>query len=193
MTLKTIIKIITIMGIIFSIVFIIWLVSTGIFTSAEKMEAFVNGFGPVAWCVFLLVQTVQVVLPVIPGGISSMAGVVMFGPVVGFVLNYLGMCAGSFIAFAIGGRYGKKLLEKMFDREKIDKYDAWNAKRGRFAKLFALAIAAPGLPDDFLCYLAGTTKMRLKTFAIIIFLCRPITLIGYSVGLEFALGALFFQ
>jgi len=192
MALKTLIKIISIVGIIVSIIFIIWLVSTGIFTSKDKMEAFVTGFGPVAWCVFLIVQTVQVVLPVIPGGVSSMAGVVMFGPVVGFVLNYLGMCAGSFIAFAISRRYGKKLLEKMFDEEKIRKYEAWNEKRGRFAKLFAIAIAAPGLPDDFLCYLAGTTKMRLKTFAIIILLCRPITLIGYSVGMEFALGALFF-
>lgn len=46
----------------------------------------------------------------------------------------------------------------------IEKYDGWTQKDGKFLKLFALAIFFPVAPDDFLCYLAGTTKMTWKQF-----------------------------
>lgn len=51
----------------------------------------------------------------------------------------------------------------------IEKYLTWTEQKGRFLKLFALAIFLPVAPDDFLCYLAGTTNMTWKQFVTVIF------------------------
>ena len=49
-----------------------------------------------------------------------------------------------------------------------------------FEKFFALAIFFPVAPDDFLCYLAGVTKMSAKTYIAIIVLLKPFTILMYS-------------
>ena len=62
--------------------------------------------GPI---IFMLLQILQVVIPIIPGGISSAAGVLIFGPYLGFVYNYVGISIGSVIIFLLGRRYGKTI------------------------------------------------------------------------------------
>ena len=69
-------------------------------------------------------------------------------------------------AFGISRVMGRPVLYKMFSEKLIQKYDSWTQKDSRFLKLFALAIFFPVAPDDFLCYLAGTTKMTWKQFSL---------------------------
>jgi len=49
-----------------------------------------------------------------------------------------------------------------------------------------LAIFFPVAPDDFLCWLAGTTKMTLGRFSAIILLGKPASIALYSLGLSTA-------
>ena len=156
----------------------------GLFSSQEELQNFIAQFGAAGCVVFTLIQIVQVVVPIIPGGVTCLAGVVIFGAVWGFVYNYIGLCIGSLFAFAIAKRFGMPLLRKMFEPELIEKYEAWTGKNNRFSKLFAIAIVVPGLPDDFLCYLAGTTNMTWKVFVLIIFLGRTVTVASYSLGIS---------
>ena len=48
------------------------------------------GFGLIGGLVFVFIQIEQVVIPIIPGGISCLAGVVLFGAGMGFLYNYVG-------------------------------------------------------------------------------------------------------
>ena len=73
----------------------------------------------------------------------------------------------------------------MFDKKLIDRYIGWLDKGSKFEKLFTIAILLPVAPDDFLCYLAGITKMTLKKFTIILLICKPATILAYSMGLAF--------
>ena len=57
---------------------------SGIFSSREAMEQFLRQTGVLAPLCFLLLQTIQVVIPVVPGGVSCIIGVAMFGPLYGF-------------------------------------------------------------------------------------------------------------
>ena len=41
-------------------------------------------------------------------------------------------------------------------------------------------------PDDFLCWLAGTTDMTFRRFTAIILLGKPASIALYSLGLEIA-------
>lgn len=161
----------------------VWSYQSGIFQSVETMQQFVNRFGMIGALIFVLIQIVQVVFPIIPGGISCLAGVLLFGAVPGFFYNYIGICVGSCIAFGIARSLGRPVLYKMFPGKMIEKYLTWTELKGRFLKLFTLAIFLPVAPDDFLCYLAGTTNMTWKQFVTVIFLGKPFSIALYSLGL----------
>ncbi|MFQ9345874.1 MAG: TVP38/TMEM64 family protein [Coprococcus sp.] len=141
--------------------------------------------------VFILIQVVQVIIPILPGGVSCLGGVIFFGPWLGFLYNYIGICIGSIAVFGISKTIGRPVLYKMFSEKMIEKYDGWTQKDGKFLKLFALAIFFPVAPDDFLCYLAGTTKMTWKQFTAVIVLGKPFSIALYSLGLTTAFKMLF--
>lgn len=187
MTYKRAVNIISMLGLILTAGFMYWAWKQGILTSQENMQKFIMGFGTAAGIIFVLIQIIQVIIPVIPGGVSCVAGVIVFGAGMGFVYNYVGICIGSILVFLIAKRYGRPLMVKMFDKKLIDKYESWTEKNGRFTKLFALAIFLPVAPDDFLCYLAGTTRMKLKTFTAVILLGKPLSIAAYSMGLNLIL------
>lgn len=187
MTYKRAVNIISMLGLILTAGFMYWAWKQGILTSQENMQKFIMGFGTAAGIIFVLIQIIQVIIPVIPGGVSCVAGVIVFGAGMGFVYNYVGICIGSILVFLIAKRYGRALMVKMFDKKLIDKYESWTEKNGRFTKLFALAIFLPVAQDDFLCYLAGTTRMKLKTFTAVILLGKPLSIAAYSMGLNLIL------
>ncbi|MFK8242327.1 TVP38/TMEM64 family protein [Aerococcaceae bacterium zg-252] len=176
--------IISIFGLLVCGILAIWLYQSGMLTSVELLHQTVQQYGFAGILLFIFIQIIQVVIPIIPGGISTVAGVVIFGAFDGFWWNYIGICLGSMIAFAIAKYYGRPTLHQLFSQQTIQKYDAWVSKDSRFTWYFALAIFFPIAPDDFLCYLAGTTQMNWKTFSLIIWLGKPLSIAAYSIGLK---------
>lgn len=160
----------------------IWMWRQGAFRSVDALQAFIDGHGGSAVALFIGLQMAQVVVPFLPGGVSNVAGVLLFGPWKGFLCNFIGITLGSLIAFAMARNFGKPLLEKLFSKKLHDKYVKWTHESRRFDRLFALAIFLPGLPDDFLCFLAGTTGMSWKKFTVITLTCRPLMIFAYSLG-----------
>ena len=132
---------------------------------------------------FVLIQCVQVVIPILPGAIGCLGGVLIFGPVWGFVYNYVGISLGSILAFLLSKRYGKPFVQNMIGEKNYNKYIGWLDKGTAFDKAFAAAIFFPVAPDDLLCYIAGLTKMSLKKFALIIIFGKPGSIFLYSLGL----------
>lgn len=187
-TLKTVFNITSILGLLLIIVLAIYGWNNSFFTSLESLKSFVQKtgiWGPVA---FVILQIVQVVIPIIPGGISLLAGVFIFGPVEGFVYNYIGIAVGSVIAFLLTRRLGITFLQSVSSKKIYDKFIGWLDKKNRFDSFFAIAILLPVAPDDFLCMLAGLTKMKLEKFISIIFLCKPLSIAIYSFGLSWIAG-----
>ncbi len=164
---------------------IIWGFQQGIFTSREALERFLNSCGIWAPVLFVVFQAVQVVVPVLPGGIGCLVGVLVFGPVWGFVYNYIGICIGSAGAFYLARRYGQSFVRMITKPATYEKYCGWLEKGNRFDKWFAAAIFLPVAPDDFLCFLAGLTRMSAKKFTGIILLGKPFGILAYSIGLQF--------
>ena len=173
-------QVLSLAGLVACVILALWGWRTGVLTSQEQMQALVHSCGAVGVVLFILFQAVQVVVPVLPGGIGCLAGV---GPVWGFVYNYVGICIGSLAAFAVARNCGKPLLTMLFSEKTIAKYSRWAEERNRFARLFALAIFLPVAPDDFLCYLAGTTEMSWRQYTAIILLGKPFAIALYSLGL----------
>lgn len=177
------IQVFSVIGFAACVFLTIWGWKTGVLTSQEQMQALVTRCGTAGILLFVLFQAVQVVVPVLPGGLGCLAGVLLFGPVWGFVYNYVGICVGSLAAFAVARSCGKPLLSMLFSEKQIAKYSSWAEERNRFARLFALAIFLPVAPDDFLCYLAGTTDMSWRRYTAIILLGKPFAIALYSLSL----------
>ena len=173
----------TALGLAGAAAFMVYGWRSGIFSSREAMEAFLEPFGPGAPVMFILIQIIQVVIPILPGGISCLGGVVLFGPVWGFIYNYAGICVGSLLAFLLARQYGRPLVESMVSRSACEKYGRWLDNGKKFDRFFAAAIFFPVAPDDLLCYLAGLTKMSVKKFTAIIVLGKPASIALYSMGL----------
>lgn len=177
---KSLFKIITILATILIIVFIIYGMKLGIFRDKNILINYIKKFGLFGPIFFIFIQIVQVVFPVIPGGASCLAGVLAFGPIAGFIYNYLGLAIGSSIAYYLSKKYGLKLVRKLFNKETVDKYLGY-IRVQKFDNIFFWGILLPGLPDDLLCYVAGLSEMSFKKFLAIIMIGKPLALIMYSV------------
>lgn len=181
--LKTIFKILTIVLTIALIIFILLCLRKAMFSSPEAIVKKVKIFGALGPIIFIFLQIVQVVLPIIPGGASCLAGVLLFGSVWGFIYNYVGMIIGSIIVFLLARRYGIRFVKKICDEEKVDKYVGYIRKK-KFEKIFIICILLPGFPDDLLCYVAGVSKLTFKRFLIILLLAKPLALLFYSIFID---------
>ncbi|MDD2954911.1 MAG: TVP38/TMEM64 family protein [Oscillospiraceae bacterium] len=180
---RNVVNLLSLLGLIATVVLCVWGISSGVFTSQEKLESFVQAAGPWGPALFMLLQTVQVIVPIIPGGITNAAGVILFGPLMGFVYNYISICTGSILVFCISRRYGMPVIRALFRQKTIDKYIGWLDRGKAYERFFAAAIFFPMAPDDFLCYLTGLTKMDFKKYVLIILLCKPFSIFLYSMGL----------
>lgn len=167
-----------------SIAFFVYAYNRHLFTSLEALQAYIAGFGAIGALVFIAFQAVQVVVPILPGGLGCLGGVLLFGPWTGLLYNYIGICIGSITAFCIARNCGKPILYSIFNEKTIAKYETWTGNASQFAKWFAIAIFLPVAPDDFLCYLAGTTQMSWKNFVAVILLGKPANIALYTLGLN---------
>lgn len=180
---KLILRTSTAIGFVLIALFILFGFYRGIFSSTEAFSTYIIKLGIIAPIIFMILQAVQVIIPILPGGIGCVAGVVAFGPVNGFFYNYIGICLGSIVAFIIAKKYGPDFVKKVTNSTISNKYWNWINAGKRFDTFFAVAIFSPVAPDDLLCFLAGLTKMSFKKFSLIILLCKPFSILIYSLSL----------
>lgn len=182
-TSRRLINIVTIITTIILILLCIYWYKLGIFTDQAKMKAYLANKQIIGPLIFVLIQIIQVVIPVIPGGVSLLGGVIFFGPWWGFVYNYVGICIGSIILFFLARYYGKPFILHLISEETYEKYMKWTKNQKKYNWFFAICIVAPAAPDDVLCMISGLTDMKVSTYIWIILLGKPWTIAAYSFGL----------
>lgn len=152
----------------------------GLFNSQTALQGYLTQRKLIGPLIFVGIQIVQVVIPIIPGGISTAAGVVLFGPLWGFVYNYVGIVIGSFINFFLARYYGKDFILHVIPQKVYDRCIGKTKNQKAFDWFFAAAIFLPVAPDDALVLIAGLSKMSWKKFSAIIILLKPFTIAAYS-------------
>ncbi len=153
----------------------------GHFSSVDRLQAYIQGFGACGPLVLTFIQIIQIIIPVLPGWVGCMAGAVMFGPVLGFLCNYIGICIGSIGSYFLARRYGIRLVEKMVPMDKYKKFITWVNEKKSYSVILFWMILLPLTPDDFLCWFSGLTDMKPKRFIWIILLGKPWVILVYSV------------
>lgn len=166
---------------LFSGIFLFRAYLQGHFNSPESLRAYISAFGVFAPLILTVIQAIQVILPVLPGFLGCIVGAGMFGAAGAFWCNYIGISAGSIIAFFLARRFGTGLVRKMVPMEKYQSCVEWVNRKKSYTAVLSLAILLPLAPDDFLCYFSGLTGMSAKRFVWIIVLAKPWCILGYSI------------
>ncbi|WP_460322380.1 TVP38/TMEM64 family protein [Alkalibacterium psychrotolerans] len=176
------IDLLSIFGFTLSLIIIYFAWQGGVFESREDFVAYVHGFGRYSVIIFLILQTLQLFLPLLPSAITVTAGVVLYGPILGVFYNYVGISIGSILAFLIVRKYGEPALDKLVSEKKVRKYEHKLTHGKAFERFFTTVIFTPFAPDNVVCYLAGLSDMTKKKVIIIILLGKPLSIALYSLG-----------
>ena len=119
----------------------------------------------------VLLCAVQVVVALVPGEIVELASGYIFGALWGTILCLVGITLGSVCAILLARRFGRKLVESFYPREKLEALPVLNNPSGRNA-LTALLFFIPGTPKDLLTYVIGLTDMSIFRYILLTTLCR---------------------
>jgi len=103
--------------------------SGGALPREEDVEGVIEGIGlwlaelgVWAYVVAPLVMTVVSVLP-IPAEAPAMANGVIFGPVIGSLITWIGALAGAWISYEIARSFGRPIAERMVGKVGLEKVD----------------------------------------------------------------------
>ena len=150
-------------------------------TEPERFRMWVEHHGILGRMIYMLIVFLQVVIAIIPGEPLEIAGGYAFGTIEGTLL-YLGAAMlGSLVVFLLVRRFGIRLLEIFFTKDRIESLKILKTNRKR-AILFFFIFLIPGTPKDLLCYYAGLTDMKLSTFLLINIIGRLPALISSTIG-----------
>lgn len=139
--------------------------------SVEKIRKMILSLGFWGKFAFVFIQFLQVTFLPIPSTISTLAGVLIYGPLQTGFLSLAGIMFGSVVAFWLGRRFGKKLVVFMVGETTCKKWTDFltNAKYS-----FFIMMILPIFPDDILCLVAGLTDMSWAFFVVTNLISRPI-------------------
>lgn len=124
---------------------------------------------------------VQVLVALIPGEPLEIAGGYAFGALEGTMLCLAAATLGSMLVFALVRRFGVRLVELFFPREKLRSLRFLQSNR-RSNYLFMIIFMLPGTPKDLLCYFAGLTDMKLITWLLICSVGRIPSVVTSTIG-----------
>ena len=151
-----------------------WFIGLPMIRMAEEPDAFrlwVDSHGIAGRIVFVGMVTIQVLVAFIPGEPVELLAGYAFGVIEGSLLTMAGFLLGSWLIFLLVRRFGVRLVEVFFSKEKISELGFLrNPKKAQVLAFILMSI--PGTPKDFLSYFAGLTPLTLKQWLGIVAIAR---------------------
>lgn len=185
---RRVIQAITIFGLVLTTLVGFLAYRAGLFTNKKVMVDFIRGFGIWGPIVFILIQILQCIVPIIPGGLTLVIGVYLFGPLRGFLYNYVGIILGSIGDFWLARIFGTVFVRSMVKEESYLKYTRWMENHEKKVNLaFVVIILLPFAPDDFICMLAGLSQMRFSYFFVHLLWAKIPSILTYSFFLDWGI------
>lgn len=127
------------------------------------IQNWINKMGGAGILLILAIQIVQVVIAFIPGEPVEILAGALYGTVPGLVICLAGCVFASTIIFALSKRFGKKLVYRLFGKEKVANWK-WLQDSPKTEMVTFILFFIPGTPKDMLTYIVGITEMSVGKF-----------------------------
>lgn len=146
----------------------LWLPLSHIEITPEAMRAWQEKLGPLAPLAFFLLNVVQIIVAPLPGYPVQILGGYLFDFVSGVIYTVGGMVVGGTLAAWLTRRLGRPWLERRLGAETLAHWGDIAHINSFWAWCLILLIPI----GDLTYFLAGLTKVRLRTFALAILTSR---------------------
>lgn len=154
-----------IFGVVIFTLLVIYGYSVGVFHSVQSLQTFIKQFGKYAVFFFIALQILQVIVPILPGGISSVVGMLMFGNIPGLIYSFIGLIIGDIIVYWLVRYYGKDFAQAILPPKRYLKFEKLiDRPPEAIRKLLIATLLIPFAPDDLVCLVAGLTDFPFKEY-----------------------------
>lgn len=134
--------------------------------AAEHMIEYLTEHESAAALLIIAIQTLQVVICILPGQPIQFAASYMFGVFGGLLLSLAGAVIGVIISFYIAKLLGSEAVHVIFGEERVADYRK-KLNSGRGLTLAFLIYLIPGVPKDLVSYVAGISEMHFLPFLLV--------------------------
>lgn len=156
--------------------------------SLDRFRDYIISAGKLGTLVFIFFQILQTVIAPIPGEVIQVAGGYIYDVTLGLIYTTLGMMLGAIIAFYFTRLIGASFIEKLIKKKK-SQWILGIMDSKKFSITLFIFFIIPGLPKDFLIYVAGLTPIKPLKFFGILFVSRfPWLLASVSIGSNIRYG-----
>ena len=112
-------------------------------------------------------KSIGVLFPPIPAGVVTLASIPFLGWFGAYMVDMAGSIFGGIIAYWLGKKYGKKILEKLFDASTIEKIVKTKVKKGKEIEVvFMFRVLLGSTILEAVYYGAGFLKIPFGKFLI---------------------------
>lgn len=134
---------------------------TGISFTTEDFANFIKSLGAMGVAGSIGLMILHSFVP-FPAELLTMANGMVYGPLWGVIITWVGAMFGAYAAFGLTRWLGRPFIEKWAPSNYKMKIDAWSQEEGATALLIARLI--PVISFNVVNYAAGLTKVSLWTF-----------------------------
>ncbi|MBQ2977542.1 MAG: TVP38/TMEM64 family protein [Clostridia bacterium] len=149
--------------------------------SPETFRDYIDDKGFFGQLLMIGIVALQVVLALLPGEPFEVGAGFIFGWVEGSILCLIGMAAASSLVYLCVKKWGVRMVELFFPREKIRSFSFLQNEKKLDLLVFILFLI-PGTPKDMLTYVIGLTPMKLGTFIGLTTLARLPSLLSSTIS-----------
>lgn len=112
---------------------------------------------------YIILQAVQIIVAIIPGGPMQLLGGMLFGKLFGFLFCILGTLLGTVAVYYLVKLIGSPLVEAFVAKKNFKTLRILENQR-RLEILVFVMFLIPGIPKDALTYLVPLTKLPAERF-----------------------------
>ena len=136
-----------------------------VLSDPKGFTSWLSQFGPFVILVYILIQSLTIIIAPIGGFFIQVAMLTLFPPAFAFTIIYLVVTPLYLVNFLIARKFGRPLVIRLVGRKALEKVDHM-AKDMGVSTLLILKLFQ-GMYFDYISYAVGLTQIPFKTFAII--------------------------
>lgn len=132
----------------------------------DRMVADIRSAGAGGVMMVLAIQFLQIIVAFIPGELVQMAAGIIYGPVLGSLIIFVGCVISSCAVYLLVHIFGAPFVQSMIPQNYMEKFRQFE-RSGKFEIALFVLFLIPGLPKDVFTYITPLTHIKLLPFLLI--------------------------